>query len=131
MSKSLKRKLLASLDRDLAVTLSQFTKKSNYATALLVDCDSYGDYVRKLRNFVICPIHPNIELDSYMVIASSMVKGRHTLPIEYGTLSNVVGILRNHIGEVEGLQVGFMVIGIEPLHMLDQKLIEESLSHIN
>ena len=39
-------------------------------------------------------------------------------------------ILRNHIGEVEGLQVGFMVIGIEPLHKLDQKLIEESLSPI-
>ena len=35
------------------------------------------------------------------------------------------------MGEVERLQVGFMVIGIKPFHKLDEKLIEESLSLIN
>jgi len=52
------------------------------------------------------------------------------LAIEYGALFNVVDMLRNHIGEVEGLQVGFMVIGIEPLYRLDQNLIDKSLNHI-
>lgn len=52
------------------------------------------------------------------------------MAIEYGALFNVVDMLRNHIGEVEGLQVGFMVIGIEPLYRLDQNLIDKSLNHI-
>ena len=74
MPKALKRKLLASAGRDLAVTLSQFAEKNNYASALMVDCDSYDDFVRKLRKFVICPIHPNIDLDNQTVIAPSVIR---------------------------------------------------------
>ena len=63
----------------------------------------FRDFVRELRKFVICPIHPNIVLDNQIVIVPSVVRGKHTFAIEYGYLFQVVDVLRNHIGEVEGL----------------------------
>lgn len=114
---------MKSLNRDLSVPLSQYATQQYQTPLLLIDCDDYDDLVTKKRNFVIVPIHSNVEIYKNMVIAPSVVKGEHTLAIDYGSVFHVLDVLRNYEDEVEGLESGYMVATVQHLFILDAAII--------
>ena len=90
---------MKSLNRDLSVSLSQYATQQYQTPVLLIDCDAYDDLVSKKRNFVIVPIHSDLEIYKNMVIAPSAAKGEHTLAIDYGSVFVVLDVLRNYEDE--------------------------------
>lgn len=114
---------MKSLNRDLSVSLSQYATRQYQTPALLIDCDAYDDLICQKRNFVIVPIHSDIEIYKNIVIAPSAVKGEHILAIDYGSVFIILDALRNYEAEVEGLEPGYMVVTVQHLFMLDAAII--------
>ena len=114
---------MKSLNHDLSVSLSQYATRQYQTPLLLIDQRAFGDLICKERDFIIVPIHSDIEINKYLVIAPFALNDNQTVTTDYGSVFLVVNVLCNYEHEIEGLEPGYMILTVEQLFTLDESIV--------